>query len=58
MTYKLSQRAIAAINEIIYYTDDNFGEAQTADYLDGLYTSFEASNRPIIAHPLDQHKDE
>ena len=41
MTYSLSKQARKNIKEIIRYTDMNFGPAQTHEYLDGLYYSFE-----------------
>lgn len=41
MHYELSRRASAQIDNIIRYTDENFGQAQTAEYVGGLYTSFE-----------------
>ena len=41
MQVKLSRDASAQIDEIILYTDTHFGERQTAEYVDGLYYSFE-----------------
>ena len=41
MNYELSRRESAQIDEIIRYTDENFGPQQTTDYLTGLYTSFD-----------------
>ena len=41
MRVKLSRRASAQIDAIIRYTDTHFGERQTAEYIDGLYYSFE-----------------
>ena len=41
MDYRLSRQASAQIDEIIRYTDTHFGPLQTAEYIDGLYYSFE-----------------
>lgn len=41
MRYELSRQASAEIDNIIRYTDENFGHGQTAEYVGGLYTSFE-----------------
>jgi toxin ParE1/3/4 len=41
MIFELSKRARADIKNIARYTLGNFGLAQTEDYLDGLYRSFE-----------------
>ena len=41
MDYALTRQAKADIKEIIRYTDQNFGTAQTEEYLDGLYYSFD-----------------
>jgi toxin ParE1/3/4 len=40
MIYQLSRQAKADIKAIIRYTDRYFGEAQTAEYIDGLFYSF------------------
>lgn len=40
MRYEISRRASDEIDGIIRYTDEHFGEAQTAEYLGGLYGSF------------------
>ncbi|MGF1620896.1 MAG: type II toxin-antitoxin system RelE/ParE family toxin [Rhodomicrobiaceae bacterium] len=40
MIYELSRQAKADIKTIIGYTDRYFGEAQTAEYIDGLFYSF------------------
>lgn len=40
MIYELSRRASAEIDDIIRYTDEHFGRAQTAEYIQGLYYSF------------------
>jgi len=41
MRFKLSRLARANIKDIARYTDRHFGAAQTQEYLDGLYYSFE-----------------
>lgn len=41
MDYRLSRRARADIKAIVRYTDLTFGPAQTNDYVDGLYYSFD-----------------
>jgi len=41
MRYELSRQASTEIDNIIRYTDENFGPDQTADYVGGLYTSFD-----------------
>ena len=41
MRYELSRQASAEIDNIIRYTDENFGPDQTAQYVGGLYNSFE-----------------
>lgn len=41
MTFALSNRAKADIENIARYTLENFGLSQTEDYLEGLYRSFE-----------------
>ncbi len=41
MRYEISRQALAVIDEIIEYTNQNFGEGQTADYVGGLFTSFQ-----------------
>lgn len=41
MRYEISRRASEQIDSIIRYTDESFGEAQTAEYLGGLYLSFD-----------------
>lgn len=37
----LSRKAQKQIEEIIRYTDENFGEDQTHEYISGLYYSFD-----------------
>jgi toxin ParE1/3/4 len=41
MIFELSKRARDDIKNIARYTLENFGLAQTEEYLDGLYRSFE-----------------
>ena len=41
MIFELSKRARADIKNIARYTLENFGLAQTEEYLGGLYHSFE-----------------
>ena len=41
MIYELSRKALSRIEEITRYTDENFGEDQTREYIGGLYRSFE-----------------
>lgn len=41
MRYDLSRRASAQIDEIIRYTDLNFGHRQTDEYINGLYYSLD-----------------
>ena len=41
MQYRLTRQASADIDAIIEYTDRNFGEAQTLEYVSGLENSFE-----------------
>lgn len=41
MRYEISRRAQAVIDDIIRYTVSNFGEDQAADYVGGLYNSFD-----------------
>lgn len=41
MSFALSNRAQSDIRDIIRYTAENFGGAQTEEYVDGLYRSFE-----------------
>lgn len=41
MDFKLSRKAAAVVDEVILYTDENFGPEQTADYVGGLINSFE-----------------
>ncbi len=39
--YKLSRSASAAIQDIVRYTDETFGQNQTAAYIAGLEASFD-----------------
>lgn len=49
MRYELSRQASAEIDNIIRYTDENFGHGQTAEYVGGLYTSFEIlADNPLM----------
>lgn len=41
MKYELSLKAIDDIEEIIRYTDEHFGHAQTNEYISGLFYSFD-----------------
>ncbi|HUJ02653.1 MAG TPA: type II toxin-antitoxin system RelE/ParE family toxin [Rhizomicrobium sp.] len=41
MIFEISKRARDDIENIAHYTFENFGLAQTEEYLDGLYRSFE-----------------
>ena len=45
MDYKISTRALAAIEDIVLYTDEQFGELQTDEYIGGMYASFETIAR-------------
>jgi plasmid stabilization system protein ParE len=53
MAYTLSRSAVLTIEEIARYTDDNFGAAQTADYVGGLYSSFgRIAQWPELGRPI------
>ena len=41
MRFQIMRAAERDIESIIEYTDENFGEAQTREYLAGLYHSFD-----------------
>lgn len=41
MSYELSRKAQRQIEDNIRYTDANFGEEQTSEYVIGLYYSFD-----------------
>lgn len=57
MRYDLSRQASAEIDAIIRYTDGNFGEAQTAEYVGGLYKSFELlADNPHMGQAWDGDK--
>lgn len=43
--YKLSRSAATAIEDIVVYTDETFGQNQTAAYIAGLEASFELLTR-------------
>ncbi len=54
MRYEISRAASAVIDEIIRYTDKNFGEDQTAEYVGDLYNSFELiADNPQIGKTWD-----
>ena len=57
MIYELSQRAQQQIEEIIRYTDTNFGEDQTREYVSGLYYSFDIlTDNPQMGAQYDEHR--
>jgi toxin ParE1/3/4 len=57
MIYALSRRAKADIEAIIRYTDRHFGEEQTAEYIDGLFYSFELlTENPRMGREWDSDK--
>jgi toxin ParE1/3/4 len=57
MNYDLSRKALRQIEEIIRYTDENFGEHQTSEYVDGLYHSFDIlADNPRMGRRFDQHR--
>ena len=45
MDYIIGNRALAAIEDMAIYTDEQFGELQTAEYIGGLYVSFKTIAR-------------
>ena len=54
MIYTLSRAAVRCIEEIVRYTDTNFGTEQTQIYVAGLFNSFERlSKNPRIGRPYD-----
>ena len=54
MRYDLSRQASAEIDNIIRYTDEHFGQDQTAEYVGGLYNSFEIlSDNPRMGQAWD-----
>ena len=57
MIYQLSRKALNQIEEIIRYTDANFGEHQTKEYIKGLYDCFDILGRcPEIGRPYDESR--
>ncbi len=54
MRYELSRDASAVVDDIIRYTDENFGEAQTAEYVGELFNSFHLiADNPHIGKAWD-----
>jgi toxin ParE1/3/4 len=52
--YELSARARADVKAIIAYTLEHFGDAQTDDYLEGLYYSFDLlTDNPQLGRRLE-----
>jgi toxin ParE1/3/4 len=57
MIYVLSRRAKADIQAIIRYTDRHFGQAQTTEYVGGLFYSFDIlTDNPRIGRKWDGEK--
>src|SRR3546814_2825014 len=57
MIYELSRKAQRQIEEIIRYTDANFGEEQTAEYVTGLYRSFDIlSDNPEMGRQSNERR--
>ena len=57
MIYELSRRAQRQIEDIIRYTDAKFGEDQTAEYVTGLYHSFDIlSDNPEMGRQYDERR--
>ncbi|MDF1836139.1 MAG: type II toxin-antitoxin system RelE/ParE family toxin [Alteraurantiacibacter sp. bin_em_oilr2.035] len=57
MIYEISRKALRQIEDIIRYTDENFGESQTDVYIGGLYNSFEIlSDNPHMGVQYDQRR--
>jgi toxin ParE1/3/4 len=57
MIYALSHQAKADIKAIIRYTDRHFGPAQTEEYIDGLFYSFELlTDNPRMGREWDGEK--
>src|SRR3546814_15967341 len=57
MIYELSRKAQRQIEEIIRYTDANFGEEQTAEYVTGLYRCFDIlSDNPEMGRQSDERR--
>jgi toxin ParE1/3/4 len=54
MIFEISKRAWSDLKNIAHYTLENFGLAQTEDYLDGLYRSFELlADNPKLGREWD-----
>lgn len=57
MIYELSRKALGQIEDIIRYTDANFGQDQTREYVSGLYYSFDIlSDNPKMGRPFDERR--
>lgn len=57
MNYDLSRKVLRRIEEIIRYTDENFGEHQSREYVDGLYHSFDLlADNPRMGRQFDQRR--
>ena len=51
----LSRKALSQIEEIIRYTDENFGQKQTEEYVGGLFHSFDIlSDNPHMGRRYDE----
>ena len=57
MIYELSRKVRSRIEEIVLYTDKNFGEGQTQDYIGGLYNSFDMlTDNPYMGRQYDDRR--
>lgn len=57
MIYELSRKASHQIEEIIRYTDQNFGADQTEEYISGLYYSFDLlTDNPRMGRAYDARR--
>ena len=57
MIHDLSRKALRQIEEIIRYTDENFGERRTQEYVGGLYHSFDLlAENPRMGRRSDQRR--
>lgn len=57
MIYELSRKASRQIEEIIRYTDQNFGFDQTEEYINGLYYSFDLlTDNPRMGRTYDERR--
>ena len=57
MRYRLSRQAAKKIDEIIEYTDTNFGQAQTEEYVGGLTYSFDLlCDNPQLGRLWERHR--